>query len=707
MFVKLIKGTSVKKAKFLLTAMVLLALFLFSCGEIDSEEELNAADINDDDDDDNDDTSDDDDDDNNDDDNNDDDSTPDALQGIYNIAGVDDVHGSYTGQAEFRSISKGEYQYTRLVKYDNLSFVDDIGEEYTQIETAWSGAARLDHSTVRIELTLKRAHFIKGYNGLEREYRHRNPLEVTGVFSLDGEDIEGLFDSPENIVSVAETGVRVSDIGSEPIWKNEDTYYESHSDPPSFFKDLLNILLSGYHDLPFYDDYRDREEFKRYVHFTPQFRTGLDYYRANPDGLRVAGKVLDVISMKESQMRADAFKYTLAEKAEFLDLDTQEKNINKHGMLANYYIGTDPPEHMYDYDSLLWTGTYVASQAYRYLATGEPEALANMLHSLDGLIVCVEITGDPAEFARTLRTVGEEGNKNKDSETGKYNAWNPGTEEFEGIEWRYPGNNDMLHGIFYGYTAALLALPDDPAYDEYRDRMEQTVVSLAENSVVVTESLFNPIPINYLAYLFTGDNKFLTAYKQAYNLALKFWLSSGNGLFFLWGISDWSGQHLNTNALQTLALLDLIQGKPVSEIVKAGFVNGMYNTRSVRQPLVAISAHAFATPGPEFDAIWEDAVWSLREMPTHKRAVAMDIRVNGQWCASPLPSLFWKLDWSEGGRHQGLYGTPIFMRGDTSCWYNNNPYSISRGESTTYAGGADFLHAYWLGRYFGVLTGNE
>jgi hypothetical protein len=179
---------------------------------------------------------------------------------------------------------------------------------------------------------------------------------------------------------------------------------------------------------------------------------------------------------------------------------------------------------------------------------------------------------------------------------------------------------------------------------------------------------------------------------------------AGNGLFYIYGISDWSGQHLNTNALQTLALLDLLQNRPVSELVQAGFINGMNNTRWVRQPLVAVSAYAFADPDAGFDEILEDAIWSLREVPVPKREFNVDHRVRGDWIASPLPALFWKFDWMAGGRHQGLYGTPLFMRPATSCWYKDNPFGgVSHTKETTNHNGADFLHAYWLGRYFDVL----
>ena len=184
-------------------------------------------------------------------------------------------------------------------------------------------------------------------------------------------------------------------------------------------------------------------------------------------------------------------------------------------------------------------------------------------------------------------------------------------------------------------------------------------------------------------------------------------MTLGNGMVYVYGVSDWSGQHLNTNAMQTLALLDIIQQNPVSNVVKTGFLNGMWATRKVRQPLFVISGFAFTNPGPEYDEILEDAIWSLREMPMHKTALDIDHRVRGDWCASPLPSLFWKFDWATGGRHQGIYGTPIFMRGGASCWYNNNPLSYAGGQGNSYDSGADFLHAYWLGKYFGVLDGTE
>lgn len=51
----------------------------------------------------------------------------------------------------------------------------------------------------------------------------------------------------------------------------------------------------------------------------------------------------------------------------------------------------------------LWTSLYVASQAYRYAATGDEEALDQVLRTLRGLRRMMDITGTPGLFTRQFR----------------------------------------------------------------------------------------------------------------------------------------------------------------------------------------------------------------------------------------------------------------------------------------------------------------
>src|SRR5947199_7832423 len=44
-------------------------------------------------------------------------------------------------------------------------------------------------------------------------------------------------------------------------------------------------------------------------------------------------------------------------------------------------------------DSAIWTGHYLAAEAYRYKVTGSPEALANVRSAISGIQSLVDITG--------------------------------------------------------------------------------------------------------------------------------------------------------------------------------------------------------------------------------------------------------------------------------------------------------------------------
>src|SRR5262245_23123163 len=52
-------------------------------------------------------------------------------------------------------------------------------------------------------------------------------------------------------------------------------------------------------------------------------------------------------------------------------------------------------------NSGLWTSVYGASQAFRYAATHEPQALANLKRALQGSRDLMRITGVPGLFARS------------------------------------------------------------------------------------------------------------------------------------------------------------------------------------------------------------------------------------------------------------------------------------------------------------------
>ena len=51
-------------------------------------------------------------------------------------------------------------------------------------------------------------------------------------------------------------------------------------------------------------------------------------------------------------------------------------------------------------DSTIWTGTYLASQAFRYYVTGDPQARANAVRMVDTLVGHLRVTEAPGYIAR-------------------------------------------------------------------------------------------------------------------------------------------------------------------------------------------------------------------------------------------------------------------------------------------------------------------
>ncbi|MBZ0274429.1 hypothetical protein K8I61_20525 [bacterium] len=642
-----------------------------------------------------------DDDDADDDDDTDDDTEIDnSVLGVWDVTGTDDALGAYAGQVEFYK-KDGEVVFARSVHYAAESFVADEGAY--EVWSGWEGTAELAGEGATAEVVLRRNDFVTHVDTLARTDDDKEKEVVTGAFTpAKANALTATYAStPAGLVSATESLTRAGENGQPPVFDFDDTFYPSHPAPPAWLHDLLFDLLANYHALPFYDDYRDRPEFDAGIHFFPHFRTDYEWYRENPMKLRVANKIVDDISLTETMLRARAFGHTLGEKAAMMDAETPDKYLMEAGMIARYVIGSDPPDWLDEYDSTLWTGTYLASQAFRYQTTGEADALDNMIRALSALFICVDITDDPAIFARTVRPI-EDG-------TPGDPAWIAGTGDLDGLEWRTGQNNDMAKGIEYGFLMALLTLPDDPAYDDLRDGIAARSVALVENDPELKDGSFNELIMSGIAYLATGDDTYRQRYDSLFNPAYELWVRAGNGMFYLWGISDWSGQHLNTVGMLTLQLLaDAMDDAPRRALIRAGWEAGMHNTPATRYVLFPIAAYAFGDPGPGYDKIFEEAIWGLREVPYPKGWFYTDYRIDPGWCASPLPALFWKFDWLQGGRHQALYARPYFELNSSSCLWTNNPLEVGGGGVGNWIdASADYLHAYWLARRYGLLTASD
>ena len=109
-------------------------------------------------------------------------------------------------------------------------------------------------------------------------------------------------------------------------------------------------------------------------------------------------------------------------------------------------------------DSAIWTGHYLAAEAFRYKVTHSPAAAANVRAALDGLKLLVDVTGGnilarcaiPEDSPYAASISGEE------ASNGIFHA------AVRGRAWFWVGNTsrDQYAGVFFGLGAAWDLVPD-------------------------------------------------------------------------------------------------------------------------------------------------------------------------------------------------------------------------------------------------------
>ena len=608
---------------------------------------------------------------------------------VWSVQGVDD-RGPYTGQVELIPDPGGPGQrFIRAIDYASSVRV----EEDRQLSWVWEGTAMTGpDGSMTVSVALKKADFIRSRGDLVRTPADAQPTQISGLFTPAGGVMQGHFTGPE--VSTTETWALPVQGGAQPIFQENRRETPTHNAIPAKTRNSLFSLYASYHALPEVQPYVSRPEFRNPIHTAISDTTDFDFYQQNPDRLRVVNKVIDGISLQETRVRADAYKWSLGGKADFYDRATVESGIDPDtGMLYEFVSnsGKGYPSH----DGALWTAAYTASQYLRYRLSGDPIALSNIAKSTDGLLKLLEITGDRRVFARTLR-------KAKGNPVA---PWVAGQGEFAGLEWEQGGNNDMFKGVMLGMAVAQASLCGQPSGNvALCERIRNDITQVVYRLDVAQGSSYNRLAALWLAAWSTGN-------PVAQSETVKEWkrqssaLASGSNTVYSNGTADWSGTHLS--AVQYLLFNLLTEQFPLPGIdTKTVLKKGVENVyRQFSRVPMGLWSVVFAAMGtmPHADAR-QDALWRLREIPAPKTQVDVDHRIGTDFVMSPFPSAPWKLDWTETDRTQSLRAYPLFEASAYSVY--DWKQSVLDYRANTVGGqlpGVDFLFAYWLGRNLGVF----
>jgi len=648
---------------------------------------------------------------------------------VFSLAGTHSVYGPYHGELEIRPIGGSGIRATRVVEYDNFEF------DGFKVQEAWVGSGELRGDRITLSFSLRQADFLESVDGQARsgaQFAQSFPFSYALTLSAAS---QASFTLPngnyqEGAVGMARAADRV------PLWSDERQEISSFGDTNKViggvaFSTIFKPFLNRYHEDPQVKASLAKPQCQSQNQWIVRDPTDFDFLRSHPRTIRVANKISDKIAFAEASLRTNAYGPSLAEKAAAFDASFPQQNLNPNGLYTwalddekGNLLGQSP-----NGDSVLYTGMYAGSQAMRWLVTKDNAALENFKRATRGLMLAMDVTGDPTNFARAVEPLSP-GEK-------PAGAWKQGAGQYQNVKFQMPGNNDMVQGIFHAFAWAFEILPEgDPFLAEVAAHAERlSALHSSNNSTAMLENRF----LSYgLAALGTGKSADLLKFTSLSLLVTtstdRYQLGRG---FYYGGVGDWSGQNLLMVSKITRVLIakniskkwsasTLGLDKKILREARQNLMDTWAVYASAKRDALTVAAHTFGTQnslGLNEDTApkkWNkmeswptnlsDSIWSLREIPISSgpHLMLVDYTLKPDWCMSYWPGSAWqsfdkKYPMNYFYQSKSLY--PIF---EGASLYMENLWMADfqlqgAGGWRTRSGRLDFLHMYWMSRLAGLF----
>lgn len=340
-------------------------------------------------------------------------------------------------------------------------------------------------------------------------------------------------------------------------------------------------------------------------------------------------------------------------------------------------------------DSALWTGFYLAAEAFRYNVTHAPDALASARRALAGIQALVDVTGNdvlarcaaPEDSPYAAAIQGEE------AHNGIYHAAG-------GVFWVGNTSRDQYSGALFGLGAAY-DLVDDPAFRASTatlvGRMVQFLLDhgwfvVLPNGAVTTS--FAGRPDQQLAFLqlarHVNPDRFSTAYD------IERLLSAGTVILPIAfdTLSDDSYFKFNLDAINLYTLVRLESGV-FGDIYRKAY--SVFRNHTDNHGNAFFNMIDRALRGPDAARDSEASLLLNLWLQRPRRDLHVDNRGKYPSCGDP---------------DTACQPIPVPDRVTTDFLWQRSPFQLanSGGENTIEGSGIDYILPYWMARYYGTTA---
>jgi uncharacterized protein (TIGR03437 family) len=342
-------------------------------------------------------------------------------------------------------------------------------------------------------------------------------------------------------------------------------------------------------------------------------------------------------------------------------------------------------------DSAIWTGHYLAAEAFRYKVTRAADALANARRALQGIQYMVDVTGNNV-LARCLvpeNSPWAAGIKSEEANNGIYHSPS-------GDFWVGHTSRDQYSGALFGLGVAYDMIDDSAMQATIKDLVSRMVQFLSDHAWNITmpdgtiSTSFLDRPDQQLAFLqlarHVNSNQFSTTYDVARVLLSPTTLAP----ISFDTLSDSSYFKFNLDTINLYTLIHL-ESSSFGDIYRKAY--DVLRNHTDDQGNAHFNMIDFAINGanPTRDA--ETRLLLDQWLQRPRRDVHRDNTGKYPTCGDP---------------NNACNPIPMPDRVSTDFLWQISPYQLAGGGGGFIEmAGIDYILPYWMARYYGVIAGDN
>ena len=344
-------------------------------------------------------------------------------------------------------------------------------------------------------------------------------------------------------------------------------------------------------------------------------------------------------------------------------------------------------------DSAIWTGHYLAAEAFRHRVTRSADALQHVKHAIAGIRALVEVTGRNL-LSRCLVPIDSPYVDAIIAEEMRHGIYS-GTVDGRDYHWIGNTSRDQYSGVFFGLGVTYEVVEEESVRSQVRELVTRMLDHLLESNWFVVmpdgriSTVFTGRPEQRLSFLLVGrlvnPDRFTDAYQRERLLASLFVIApiasdvlDDHTSYFKFNLDTINLYHLVRLEMSTTFRERYLQAYEVLRRTTDDHGNAHFNMidRSLRGPNVT------------------------RDEETR--------RLMGEWLLLPRRDewLDWRGDprYPACGEDKACAPIPIPDRIRTDFLWQRSPFLLfGGGAGRIETAGIDFILPYWMGRNEGVI----